>query len=193
MKKLLNISNQIKNNTFSYTGKGAFESVVINHKLDIHEWLENLIPLQQQIEYLDEKSSLSFQKRNYTRILTKLFPNEYNEFVSINILVRDSNIIAKYYDEEFNLTILYTQLIENNYLKYPGNNQKFVEFEIFQKFIMMYRDELQEFVDTNETNVLSSNINKIEQIKEEKIEIEEENQKQKETNWTDLLLGGKST
>jgi len=193
LKKLLNISNQIKNNTFSYTGKGAFESVVINHKLDIHEWLENLIPLQQQIEYLDEKSSLSFQKRNYTRILTKLFPNEYNEFVSINILVRDSNIIAKYYDEEFNLTILYTQLIENNYLKYPGNNQKFVEFEIFQKFIMMYRDELQEFVDTNETNVLSSNINKTEQIKEEKIEIEEENQKQKETNWTDLLLGGKST
>ena len=99
MKKLANISNQIKNNTYSYTGKGAFEAVVNNFKNDIIKWLEDLIPLQIQMEYLEEKANINFQKRNYTRILTKILPNEYKEFVSINILARDSIIIAQYYHD----------------------------------------------------------------------------------------------
>jgi hypothetical protein len=151
MKKLSIISNQIKNNTYSYTGKGAFEAVVNNFKYEIIGWLEELVPLQKQIEYLYERSNLEFQKRNYTRILTKLLPKEYTEFVSINILVRDAHIIAQYYHEEFNLTLLHEKLVKSKYLKYPGKYEKYVEFDIFQKFIMMYRDELLTSLDKNNT------------------------------------------
>jgi len=158
MKKLSIISNQIKNNTFSYTGKGSFEAIVNNNKDQIIEWLEDLMPLQKQIDTLSEQENIEFQKRNYTRILTKLLPEEYKEFVSVNILVRDANIIAKYYDDEYNVTILYEQLVEDKYLKYPGKYEKYVEYNIFQRFVMMYKDDLALSLDSNNQTITNSKI-----------------------------------
>jgi len=211
MKKLSNISNQIKNNTYSYTGKGSFEAIVNNNKDLILGWLEELIPLQSQIDLLAEQEDIEFQKRNYTRILTKVFPEEYKEFVSLNILVRDANILAQYYNEEYNITILYDNLIKDKYLKYPGKYEKYVEFNIFQKFVMMYRDDLISSLEgehqteqthreemPQNTQEESTAISKepIVEKTEEKIEAEEiEEQKEsikakeKDTNWTNLLLG----
>ncbi len=208
MKKLSIISNQIKNNTYSYTGKGSFEAVVNQNKDKILEWLEDLIPLQKQIEMLKDLAGLEFQKRNYTRILTKLFPDEYTEFVSLNILVRDAHAIAQHYDEEYNVTILYNNLIENKYLKYPGKYDKYVSYNIFQKFIMMYREDLMKSLERDEakedkkTSYEETTSDFDENIEELEIEISEEIQpqeeetpqvtdvnKSKETNWTNLLLG----
>lgn len=153
MKKLSIISNQIKNNTYSYTGKGSFEAVVSKNKEKVLDWLDNLIPLQKQIDMLKDLENLEFQKRNYTRILTKLFPEEYKEFVSLNILVRDANIIAQYYDDEYNVTILYDNLLKDKYLKYPGKYDKYVEYNIFQKFVMMYREDLMKSLDNDEQDI----------------------------------------
>ena len=215
MKKLSIISNQIKNNTFSYTGKGSFEAVVNKNKEVILSWLEDLLPLQSQIDLLLEQEGLEFQKRNYTRILTKIFPNEYKEFVSLNILVRDANIVAQYYDKEYNITILYDNLVADKYLKYPGKYDKYVEFGIFQKFVMMYRDDLisslnQENQSTvkkpvqqnkaeekEDLSILKSDDDKVEidvisPIDEDlllKEEEERKEKKEKDTNWTNLLLG----
>jgi len=219
MKKLSIISNQIKNNTFSYTGKGSFEAVVNKNKEIILTWLEDLLPLQSQIDLLLELEGLEFQKRNYTRILTKVFPNEYKEFVSLNILVRDANMIAQYYNKEYNITLLFDNLIKDNYLKYPGKYEKYVEFNIFQKFVMMYRDDLISSLNqdnqsvgkkptitshTIETDNLKEMLEKEQQhhgeiLDEDKIkEIEEaalkeeadkKDKKDKDTNWTQLLLG----
>jgi len=207
MKKLSSISNQIKNNTYSYTGKGSFEAVVNQNKEMILEWLEDLIPLQKQIEMLKDLTDLEFQKRNYTRILTKLFPDEYTEFVSLNILVRDAHDIAQYYNEEYNVTILYNNLIENKFLKYPGKYEKYVSYNIFQKFVMMYRedlmksledDEVQEekqafgFENSKEEILETNDVNEAKvQIIDEPEELEKitEANKPKETNWTNLLLG----
>ena len=224
MKKLSNISNQIKNNTYSYTGKGSFEAIVNKNKELILGWLEELIPLQNQIDLLSELEEIEFQKRNYTRILTKIFPEEYKEFVSLNILVRDANILAQYYNEEYNITMLYDNLIKDKYLKYPGKYEKYVEFNIFQKFVMMYRDELITSLSSEHQTIASHKNSKKEEIKItadsikvtkdtneekniknevtqnvtqdiiedknlEKDDIEEENQKDKDTNWTQLLLG----
>jgi len=216
MKKLSIISNQIKNNTFSYTGKGSFEAVVNKNKEIILTWLEDLLPLQSQIDLLLELEGLEFQKRNYTRILTKVFPNEYKEFVSLNILVRDANMIAQYYNKEYNITLLFDNLIKDNYLKYPGKYEKYVEFNIFQKFVMMYRDDLISSLNqdnqsvgkkptitshTIETDNLKEMLEKEQQhheeiLDEDKIkEIEEAalkeeaDKKDKDTNWTQLLLG----
>jgi len=231
MKKLSIISNQIKNNTYSYTGKGSFEAIVNKNKELILGWLEELIPLQNQIDLLSELEEIEFQKRNYTRILTKIFPDEYKEFVSLNILVRDANILAQYYNEEYNITILYDNLIKDKYLKYPGKYEKYVEFNIFQKFVMMYRDELISSLNSNhQTKVVikehksQNTIQEVEEIIEDefvvdtnkkiiddekeierenesteqehnpektltKEEIKEQDKKDKDTNWTQLLLG----
>jgi len=206
MKKLSTISNQIKNNTYSYTGKGSFEAIVNKNKELILGWLEELIPLQNQIELLTELEEIEFQKRNYTRILTKVFPEEYTEFVSLNILVRDANILAQYYNEEYNITILYDNLIKDKYLKYPGKYEKYVEFNIFQKFVMMYRDELitslesehqteqthkQDTQEDTPKPLIESETKTIkeETIKEVEIEEKEQETKDKDTNWTNLLLG----
>jgi hypothetical protein len=214
MKKLQIIGNQIKNNTFSYTGKGSFEAIVNKFKTDIINWLEDLIPLKQQISYLLDKTGVEFQKRNYTRILSKILPEQYNEFVSINILVRDSNVVARYYQNEFNLTALYEKLVKDKYLKYPGKYDHYVDFEIFQKFIMTYRDELNASLDID----MHSNIQDIEESRKIPVipkpnEIEPQNQeestkdkqaklddtqeefndkKEANTNWTNLLLGRKA-
>lgn len=199
MKKLSIISNQIKNNTYSYTGKGSFEAIVNNNKDLILSWLEELIPLQNQINLLFEQEGIEFQKRNYTRILTKVFPEEYKEFVSLNILVRDANILAQYYNKEYNITILYDNLIHDKYLKYPGKYEKYVEFNIFQKFVMMYRDELMSSLNTNKQTVqtakhtIAKEILSEDEVIEETIDIEEDEEvktkKDKDTNWTQLLLG----
>jgi len=220
MKKLSTISNQIKNNTYSYTGKGSFEAIVNKNKELVLGWLEELIPLQSQIDLLSELEEIEFQKRNYTRILTKIFPEEYKEFVSLNILVRDANILAQYYNEEYNITILYDNLIKDKYLKYPGKYEKYVEFNIFQKFVMMYRDELITSLESDHQTVATHKqhhqektietpqkieIKTIEEesidtsaqtdkiVEEKQIEIEEEEinkkNKDKDTNWTQLLLG----
>ncbi len=226
MKKLSAISDQIKNNTFSYTGKGSFEAIVNKHKDEVLGWLEDLIPLQKQIEALDEMENVSFQKRNYTRILTKLFPDQYKEFVSLNILVRDSNQIAVEYRQNYNISSLYNALIEKKLLKYPGKYDIYVEFNIFQKFIMTYKDDLiksiNDQLDTKEAPkaeyVYEEPVEKLEileSIKGEKKEeqpprenpkiqeneqealtaVREEEEKRKEekkeknTNWTNLLLG----
>jgi len=205
MKKLSNISNQIKNNTFSYTGKGGFEALANKYKDQIIIWLEELIPLQTQINNILELEGIEIQKRNYTRILTKIVPNEYKEFVSVNILVRDASTIANYYDEDYNLSTVYNKLIKNRYLKYPGKYEKFVEFETFQKFVMLYRDDLINSI--TEDNNSNSNSNVTEMIDDKTEEIDDttssideidydkktENTKPKdikpETNWTNLLLG----
>jgi hypothetical protein len=211
MKKLTNISNQIQNNTFSYTGKGSFEAVVNKYKDSILAWLEELVPLQKQMELLREMEGLEFQKRNYTRILTKLFPDEYTEFVSLNILVRDASAIAYYYDQEFNITLLYDNLIQDNYLKYPGKYDKYVSYSIFQKFVMMYKDDLLKSLEKidqpikkpstpmkEETKAPIQTMEKLtdenltEEEKQEPIDQEEElivPPIEKETNWTNLLLG----
>jgi len=204
MKKLSIISNQIKNNTYSYTGKGSFEAVVNNNNELILNWLEELIPLQKQIENLNEKENIDFQKRNYTRILTKVFPEEYKEFVSLNILVRDSHIIGQYYRDEFSVTILYDKLLKDKYLKYPGKYDKYVEFDLFQKFLMMYRDEL---ISNNtsddvaiervtkveepivEKEIITQNIEEVQDIPKEEVKEKEPVVVKKETNWTNLLLG----
>lgn len=193
MKKLSIISNQIKNNTYSYTGKGSFEAIVNKNKEHILKWLEELIPLQNQIELLLELEDKELQKRNYTRILTKVLPKEYKEFVSLNILVRDANILAQYYNEEYNITILYDNLIKDKYLKYPGKYEKYVEFLIFQKFVMMYREELISSLNNDHQSLISNE--KVEMMTPENIpdieneeKIKKEN-KDKDTNWTQLLLG----
>jgi hypothetical protein len=214
MKKLSIISNQIKNNTYSYTGKGSFEAIINNNKEIVLSWLEDLLPIQKQIELLFEIANINFQKRNYTRILTKVFPDEYKEFVSVNILVRDANIIAQYYDKEYNMTILYDKLINHKFLKYPGKYDKYVEYKIFQRFVMMYKDELVHSLESEHQSVDNSII--IESISENNIEIEKElatqeeeiqettkeieintkkkskvnkEKEPKDTNWTQLLLG----
>ena len=209
MKKLSIISNQIKNNTYSYTGKGSFEAIVNKNKELILGWLEELIPLQNQIDLLSELEEIEFQKRNYTRILTKLFPDEYTEFVSLNILVRDAHAIAYYYDQEFNVTLLYDNLIQDKYLKYPGKYDKYVSYSIFQKFVMMYKDDLLKSLDTMDQPIkkpstpIKEENEAINKIVEDEIPTQEETQvekeaeveevqsslKDKETNWTNLLLG----
>jgi len=221
MKKLSTISNQIKNNTYSYTGKGSFEAIVSKNKELILGWLEELIPLQNQIDLLSELEEIEFQKRNYTRILTKVFPDEYKEFVSLNILVRDANILAQYYNEEYNITILYDNLINDKYLKYPGKYEKYVEFNIFQKFVMMYRDELITSLDNDHQTIQTHKREKIKNIlkvtpdeetiiettientdstsaikteeeialKKEELAAQAQDKKDKDTNWTQLLLG----
>ncbi len=213
MKKLSIISNQIKNNTYSYTGKGSFEAIVNKNKDLVLDWLDDLIPLQKQIDMLAELEDINFQKRNYTRILTKIFPQQYKEFVSLNILVRDANIIAQYYGDEFNMTILYENLVKNKYLKYPGKYDKYVEYNIFQKFVMMYKDELSQSLESEHQSVddhvdsepiiskekvvediqIEDNeeqtIEKVEENNESKSKKKKESKDTKDTNWTQLLLG----
>ena len=189
MKKLPIISNQIRNNTYSYTGKGSFEAIVNKNNKLILGWLEDLIPLQNQIELLLELEDIRFQKRNYTRILTKVFPEEYKEFVSLNILVRDANILAKYYNEEYNITILYDNLIKDKYLKYPGKYEKYVEFFIFQKFVMMYRDELVSILHNDHQSLISNKKEIIEEDTRQEVEQVVKESKDNDIKWTQLLLG----
>jgi len=201
MKKVTFISDKIKNNNFSYTGKGGFEAVVINYKKDILIWLEDLVPLQKQMEILYEKDNIEFQKRNYTRILTKFFPDEYKEFVNVNILLRDAKFIKDGFEKQNDVSNLYDILVTNNYLKYPGRSEKYVEFNIFEEFIKVYIHDLNiqyisQYKQKEESIALEEEIQNVETIeiideviyKEPVVEVK----KDKEENyWTNLLLGKK--
>lgn len=206
MKKISSISDQIKNNTYSYTGKGSFENIVKKHSSQVIQWLEELVPLQVQMGYLDNMENVNFQKRNYTRILTKLFTDEYKEFVSLNILIRDTSAIAKNYEQTYDMATLYKILIEKKYLKYPGKYNKYVEFDLFQKFIMTYKDDIIKSSQNNQNSTIPqpnpTPENKIENptvqnnsenLSKEQTQIEQTKQKddKKESNnkWTNLLLG----
>lgn len=185
MKKLSRISDQIKNNTYSYTGKGSFESIVNDNKDDIINWLEELIPLQKQMNFLNDKANVNFQKRNYTRILTKICPNEYKEFVSLNILIRDASLITQFYENNIELNNIYNNLIQNKHLKYPGKYNIYVDFEIFEKFVFVYKEELDLDIKPNKVKEIIDDKNELNIIKSK------ENPIKKETNWTNLLLGKK--
>jgi hypothetical protein len=196
MKKVTFISDKIKNNTFSYTGKGGFEAVANNYSEDILSWLEKLIPLQQQIDMLYEKENIEFQKRNYTRIVTKFFPKEYKEFVNINILLRDANAIKDGFTQQQDITNLYNLLVTNNYLKYPGRSEIYVDFDTFEEFILVYKDELDiqyvaQYKKKEDAISLKEKEKKI--VLEEKINedtlIENKEDKKEENYWTNLLLG----
>lgn len=209
MKKLSSISNQIKSNTYSYTGKGNYEAIVNNHKEDIIKWLEDLVPLQKQIENIYDMNGIEIQKRNYTRILTKVLPEPYKEFVCLNILVRDASVIAVYYNDDYNLSNVYKRLVESRHLKYPGKYEKFVDFEYFQKFVMLYREDLIASLDDESETIVkkesmisedNTEIEQIEDIEEyeemekeisvdDEIIIKDEKPLKQETNWTNLLLG----
>jgi hypothetical protein len=182
MKKLSRISDQIKNNTYSYTGKGSFESIVNDNKENIINWLEELIPLQKQMNYLNNKANVNFKKRNYTRILTKICPNEYKEFASLNILIRDASSISKFYDNNIDLIMIYNNLIQNKYLKYPGKYNIYVDFKIFEKFVFIYKDELN-------IDIKFKKVKEIDDKDELNIENNQEGPIEKKTNWTNLLLG----
>jgi hypothetical protein len=181
MEKLTQISNKIKNN-YSYTGKGKFEDIVRLNKDDILKWLKQLIPLQQQIIMLQEKENVTIQKRNYIRILTKFFPPQYKEFVSLNILLRDMKTIQEYYKEQLELPKLYNQLISNKYLKYPGKNDNFVQFQIFEEFIDTYKDDIiiSYIPQTTKQESIKTNTEK---------DIQKPETTKKDINWTNLLLG----
>ena len=112
-----------------------------------------------------------------------------------------------------------TILSMTKYLKYPGKYEKYVEFNIFQKFVMMYRDELISSLDNDNQTVQTPKKEQIKQpevtqvtpevqtaiLEEEKPHIESDDKtlpllseeeleeandkKDKDTNWTQLLLG----
>lgn len=177
MKRVASIGNHIKNNSYSYTGKGNFEAIVKDNQETILTWLEELVPLKNQIDRLNDQENVEFQKRNYIRILTKYFPEQYTLFVSVNILVRDTEYIKELYKSSNSLRGLYNQLINHKYLKYPGRSEKYIEFDMFKLFIDTYKDDLDIYFDDS---VGSKNESKIEDKKESK-----------KTNWTKLLLGEK--
>lgn len=218
MKKLRIISEKIENSNSSYFGRGSFETVVKNNSDIILSWLENLTSIQNQIRILnDEYECENLQKRNYVRIITKLFPQEYNQFVCLNILLRDIESITLAYLDDNDLKKQYELLIINNRLKFPGKHKKTVDFDTYQQFITLYANDLidksQDFeteeilsikrtyenedLDTDillttetfedKTNILEENIS--EEISEVKDAMENNNTKDK-TNWMNVLLKG---
>jgi hypothetical protein len=177
MKRVASIGNHIKNNSYSYTGKGNFEAIVKENKELILSWLEELVPLKTQIDRLNEQENVEFQKRNYIRILTKYFEEEYTLFVSVNILVRDTEYIKNFYKSSNSLRGLYNQLINQKYLKYPGRSEKYIEFDMFKMYIDTYKDDLEIYFDDS--------VGKTSEVKTE------DKKESKKTNWTKLLLGEK--
>ncbi len=204
MKRLNIVSEQIKNNTNIYTGKSAYEHIILDNQDTVFDWFDNLVPIQDQINMLEELGCENLQKRNYVRIITKLFPKEYNQFVSLNILIRDVDAIAKVFsmeDEE----VQYYDLIHNNKLKFPGRHKKYVSIDIYREFIKVYEDDLRAKMpkDANTTTYVTSNKKepkKVEPIENSNIEetqndeavttIDKTPQKEeKKTDWLKLLTG----
>lgn len=143
MKKLQSISEKIEKTNNNYFGRGSFESIIKDNKKIVLSWLESLIPVQDQIRILeDEYQCENLQKRNYVRIITKIFPQEYNQFVCVNILLRDIDSITLAFSKVNNLKTQYTILLNNNRLKFPGKHQKFVDFETYQQFVTIYTHDL---------------------------------------------------
>jgi len=143
MKKLRIISEKIEGSNNNYFGRGSFETIIKSNSDVILSWLENLISIQNQITILNDKYECeNLQKRNYVRILTKLFPEEYNQFVCLNILLRDIDSITLAYVDNNDLKKQYELLIVNNRLKFPGKHKKFVDFDTYQQFITLYANDL---------------------------------------------------
>ncbi len=207
MKRLNIVSEQIQNNSNIYTGKSAYEHIILENQDTIFDWFENLVPIQDQINMLEELGCDNLQKRNYVRIITKLFPTEYNQFVSLNILIRDVDAIAGVFsmeDEE----VQYYDLIHNNKLKFPGRHKKYVSIDIYKEFIKVYEDDLRAKMPATATTY-AINTKKVdkEEKAEEKVVVDneqkatntseealesptKENQKEeKKTDWLKLLTG----
>lgn len=143
MKKLQIISDKIEKTNNNYFGRGSFETIIKENKEEVISWLENLLPVQEQIKLLDEQFGCeNLQKRNYVRILTKIFPPEYNQFVCVNILLRDIDSITLAFSKQNDVKKQYNLLIENNRLKFPGKHQKYVDFETYQQFVILYTHDL---------------------------------------------------
>ena len=143
MKKLRIISEKIEGSNNNYFGRGSFENIIKSNSDVVLSWLENLTSIQNQITILNDKYGCeNLQKRNYVRIITKLFPEEYNQFVCLNILLRDIDSITLAYLDNNDLKIQYDLLIVNNRLKFPGKHKKFVDFDTYQQFITLYANDL---------------------------------------------------
>ncbi len=221
MKKLQSISEKIEKTNNNYFGRGSFETIIKDNKNIVLSWLENLTPVQEQIRILeDEYQCENLQKRNYVRIITKIFPQEYNQFVCVNILLRDIDSITLAFSKVNNLKTQYSILINNNRLKFPGKHQKFVDFETYQQFVTIYTHDLinksqdfetehnldfnieekaekTEFVSTNiiidkteQEKVIESSISQ--DVTKEKIEeqIPIKKESNDKTNWMNVLLKG---
>lgn len=202
MKRLNIVSEQIKNNSNIYTGKSAYEHIILENKDEIFDWFENLVPIQQQINMLEELGCENLQKRNYVRIITKLFPKEYNQFVSLNILIRDVDSIAKVFSIA-DVDVQYYDLIHDNRLKFPGRHKKYVSIDIYKEFIKVYEDDLKAKMPKNTTTyVTTTKAKEIEKEEEtepilntgskEKHDINTSNEPKKEekkTDWLKLLTG----
>ena len=200
MKKIDSITQKLQSTSYSYTGKGEFEVIVKNNADKIKKWLSELVPLANQIKELNKQTQKEIKKRNYTRILTKLFKEEYEEFTYMNILIRDSEYIAIARQTNMPLIRQYNMLKEDNKLKYPGRHLKFVDFDIFREFVTLYNIELlqkanrikkeKENNDTATTNVHKASSNKIMQDKKVvENAIKDNSNKTQEENWTKLLIG----
>lgn len=142
MKKLDVISNKIKSSKPNYFGRGHFESIIKDNSKLILQWFEELIPVQEQIKELIELGCEDLQKRNYVRIITKLFPKEYAQFIALNILLRDIDSITAVFKGIHDTRKQYDTLIEYTKLKYPGKHQKYVDFHTYQQFVSFYKDDL---------------------------------------------------
>lgn len=204
MKKLQIISEKIEKTGSNYFGRGSFEIIIKQNKEKVLSWFEDLVPVQEQIRILEEDYNCdNLQKRNYVRIITKLFPTEYNQFVCLNILLRDIDSITLAFIKSNNIKTQYELLIANNRLKFPGKHKIFVDFDTYQKFITIYSNDLiiksQDFetsetlsyesVDINIVNSMESSINDdipktIEEGKNTKI-VEDKNESKEEI--TDVL------
>lgn len=217
MKKLQIISEKIENKNSNYFGRGSFETVIKENKEEVLSWFEELVPVQEQIRLLQSKFGCeNLQKRNYVRIITKLFPEEYNQFVCLNILLRDIDSITLAFIQTSNTKEQYELLLFNKKLKFPGKHEKCVDFDTYQKFITLYKNDLitkSHDFETEEILVRKTDESELEKyiIKEIKEDIQLENEidkkektstdenissistrkdKQDKTNWMNVLLKG---
>lgn len=142
MRKTSIISDKIKNSKSNYFGRGHFETIIKENKNQILEWFENLVPVQEQIKELNALGCDNLQKRNYVRIITKLFPQEYGQFISMNILLRDIDAITAVVKGIHDTRKQYDTLTEHLKLKFPGRHHKFVDFHTYQQFVTFYKEDL---------------------------------------------------
>jgi len=176
MKKLLIISEKIESSNNNYFGRGSFETIIKNNKDLVLSWFENLTSIQNQIRILnDEYGCENLQKRNYVRIITKLFPKEYSQFVCLNILLRDIDSITLAFLEHNDSKKQYELLVLNNRLKFPGKHKKVVDFDTYQQFITLYANDLIEKSQDFETDEnLELNISTEKDIQNTKIPVSKE-------------------
>ncbi len=76
------------------------------------------------------------------RIITKLFPKEYAQFIAMNIMLRDIDSITAVFKGIHDTRKQYDTLLNHTKLKYPGKHQKYVDFHTYQQFVSFYKDDL---------------------------------------------------